>query len=115
MKDFIVALLVNGLLVYVLGLLLPGISINSFFTAVCVGFVMGVINYFVKPILATLTLPLTILTFGLFLLVLNGALVMLAGYIVDGFSINGMIPAILFAILFSMTNTMFGIPKVIGK
>lgn len=115
MKDFIVALLVNGLLVYVLDWILPGITIDSFFTAVWVGLVLGLINYFVKPILATLTLPLTILTFGLFLLVLNGGLVMLAGYIVNGFTVNGIIPAILFAILFSMTNTMFGVPKVIGK
>ncbi len=115
MRDFIVALLVNGLLVYVLGLLLPGIAIDTFFTAVWVGFVLGLINYFVKPILATLTLPLTILTFGLFLLVLNGGLVMLAGYLVNGFSVNGLISAILFAILFSMANTMFGVPKVIGK
>ncbi len=102
MKDFIVALLVNGLLVYVLDWILPGITIDSFFTAVWVGLVLGLINYFVKPILATLTLPLTILTFGLFLLVLNGGLVMLAGYLVSGFTVNGIIPAILFAILFSM-------------
>ncbi len=115
MKDFIVALLVNGLLVYVLDWILPGITIDSFFTAVWVGLVLGLINYFVKPILATLTLPLTILTFGLFLLVLNGGLVMLAGYLVNGFTVNGIIPAILFAILFSMANTMFGVPKVIGK
>lgn len=115
MKDFIVALLVNGLLVYVLDWILPGITIDSFFTAVWVGLVLGLINYFVKPILATLTLPLTILTFGLFLLVLNGGLVMLPVTSAQWIYGERHYTEDSFAILFSMANTMFGVPKVIGK
>lgn len=116
MKNFIVALLVNGLVVYLLAMLLPGIAVSGFVSAVLVGFVLGAINHIVKPILATLTMPLTILTFGLFLLVLNGLMVMLASYVLGNhFHVSGIITAILFSILLSMVNTMFGVPKVIGR
>lgn len=115
MVQFIISLLVNGLVVYVLANILPGVHVDGFSTAVLFGLVLGAINYFVKPILSTLTLPLTILTFGLFLLVLNGLMVMLASWVLNGFSVSGLIPAIFFSILLSMINTMFGVPGVIKR
>lgn len=113
MVKFIISLLVNGLVVYVLANILPGVHVANFTTAILFGLVLGAINYFVKPILTTLTLPITILSFGLFLLVLNGLMVMLASWALNGFSVSGLIPAIFFSILLSMVNTMFGVPKVV--
>lgn len=115
MKQFIISLLVNGLVVYILAKLLPGVHVNGYTSAVLFGLVLGVVNYFVKPILSTLTLPITILTFGLFLLVLNGAMVMLASWLLNGFQVDGLVWAMLFGILLSMVNTMFGVPDVIKK
>ncbi|OWY20813.1 phage holin family protein [Sphingobacteriales bacterium UPWRP_1] len=115
MKQFVISLLVNGLVVYVLAKLLPGVHVNGFISAVLFGLVLGVVNYFVKPILSMLTLPITILTFGLFLLILNGLMVMLASWLLDGFHVDGLVWAMLFGILLSMVNTMFGVPDVIKK
>ncbi len=76
--------------------------------AVVLAVVLGLLRVFVKPIIVLLTLPLTIFTLGLFLLVVNALLVMLAAYIVPGFMVAGFWSAFLFAIIVSLINLLFG-------
>jgi putative membrane protein len=72
-----------------------------------VGIVMGLINSLVRPILLVLTLPINIVTFGLFTLVINAFMVMLAGWIVPGFEVAGFWSALLFSLVISLLKMMF--------
>ena len=81
-----------------------GVSVSSAWSLIGFAIVLGIINWAVKPILTLLTLPITILTLGLFYLVLNGLLVWLASAFVPGFAISGFWTAIWFAIVLSIIN-----------
>jgi putative membrane protein len=86
--------------------ILPGVSVTlggAFIVAV----VLGVINMFIKPIIGLLTLPITILTLGIFSLVLNALFIMLADLLVSGFTVAGFWWALLFAVLLSLVNGFF--------
>lgn len=82
----------------------PGVTLTSFWTAILVALVLGIINVFLKPLLVLLTLPINILTLGLFTLVINALLVLLASSIVTGFSIDGFWTAVLFSIVLSVVS-----------
>ena len=69
---------------------------------------LGMVNFFVKPVLTLLTLPITILTLGLFLLVINGAMVLLVDWMLDGFYVDGWVWAIVFALVMSFFNLFVG-------
>ncbi len=84
--------------------LLPGVSIQSFGTALVTALVLGLINAVLRPILVVLTLPFTIITLGLFILVLNGLLVLLTSAIVTGFLVVNIWWAMLFSIVFSVIS-----------
>jgi len=84
--------------------LLPGVSIQSFGTALVTALVLGLINAVLRPILVVLTFPFTIITLGLFILVLNGLLVLLASAIVTGFLVVNIWWAMLFSIVFSVIS-----------
>ncbi len=73
----------------------PGFVVSSFYTAAIVALVLGVLNITIKPILIILTLPLNIITLGLFTLVINAALLWFVSTFVSGFTVNGFIPAFL--------------------
>ena len=107
MTRLITSLLINGALVYAGAYLLDGVHVDGFITAVIAGAVLGILNWLVKPVLQFLTLPITILTLGLFLLVINGLMVLAADALVGGFAVNGLIPAILFSILLTVFNRFF--------
>jgi putative membrane protein len=77
--------------------------------ALVLAVVLGLINVFIKPIVFLLTLPLNILTLGIFSLVINALFVMIASYIVPGFAVFGFWPAFWFAIIFSLINALFGV------
>ncbi len=85
--------------------ILPGVSIDSFFVALVVAIVLGIVNAFIKPILLILTLPITILTFGLFLLVINALLVLLVELFIPGFVVDGFWWALLFSIIVSVVGS----------
>lgn len=87
--------------------LLPGVVVAGFVPALVLAVVLGAINAFIKPILVVLTLPVTVLTFGLFLFVINAVLIMLASFIVPGFSVDGFWWALLFAIVLTLVNAVF--------
>ena len=84
--------------------LLPGVSVQSFGTALVTALVLGLINALLRPILIVLTFPFTIITLGLFIFVLNGLLVLLTSAIVTGFSVMNIWWAILFSIVFSIVS-----------
>lgn len=105
---FILQWLVSGLAVIVTAYLLPGVQVENFFAALVTALVLGLVNAFLRPVLILLTLPLNILTLGLFTLVINALLVMLAATIVPGFSVQGFWSALLFGIVLAVISFALG-------
>lgn len=101
-------ILISMLAVILTAYLLPGISINSAWTAFFVAIVLGVINAFLRPFLLIITLPINILTLGLFTFVIMAFLVMLTSYIVPGFQVASFWWAMGFAIVFAIINSILG-------
>ncbi|MBT8204910.1 MAG: phage holin family protein [Eudoraea sp.] len=104
--NFILKLLLSALAVVVLANILPGVAVDSFLTAVIVAVVLSLLNFLVKPILIILTLPVTILTLGLFLLIINALIILLADFLIDGFSVSTIWWALLFSLLLSLLNSI---------
>lgn len=100
----VIKLFINTVAVLLAAYLLPGIEVVNTFTAFLVGIVIGLLNTFLKPFLVLLTLPITILTLGLFALVLNGLIVIITSYLVPGFIVGSLIDALLFSIILSFTS-----------
>ena len=104
--QLLITWLVSAAAVWLSAQLIPGVHIASFGTAMVAAIVLGLVNALVRPILLLLTLPITFLTLGLFLLVVNAATVGLAAYLVDGFSINGFLPALLFSLVLTCVTSL---------
>ena len=102
----IVRLLVTAILVTLIANFMEGVSVDSFATSIVVAIVLGLLNLFVKPILVLFTLPVTLVTFGLFLLVINALLILLCNNLVNGFSVANFWYALLFSILLSLGQTL---------
>lgn len=103
----IVRILISAVAVYVASLFIPGISVTGgVSTYLVVAIVLGLLNAFVKPILTILTIPITILTLGLFLIVINVLMVYLADYLVPGFNVSGIIAALLFSLVVSIVTSL---------
>lgn len=96
--------LLNAVALLIVAYLLPGISVVGFGSALIAALVLGLLNMLVKPVLVLLTLPITIVTLGLFLLVLNALLFWLAGSILRGFQVNGFWWAVAGALLYSIIS-----------
>ena len=101
----IVNIILTALLVFVLAYLLPGVDVEGYLTAVIVAVVLGLLNFTVKPLLIILTLPITVFTLGLFLLVINALMIILASYVVPGFFVDGFWWALLYSILLSIGSS----------
>lgn len=104
--NVILKLLLNALAVFILAYLLNGVEVNGYLGAIFVAVVLAILNLFVKPILIIFTLPVTILTLGLFLLVINALIILLADKLVEGFSVSSFWTAILFSILLSILQSI---------
>lgn len=107
-QSFLVKILLGGISVLIAEFLLPGVHIDDFMTGFILAAVFILINLTLKPILILLTLPLTLITFGLFLLVINALVVLLADHFIDGFRVDGFWWAVLFAIVLSLINSLLG-------
>jgi putative membrane protein len=105
---FLISILLNGLLVYFASWLLSGVHVSSFFIAIIAGLALGIVNLFIKPIITFLTLPITIITLGLFLFVINGAMVLFVDGLVIGFSVDGLTWAIIFSVVLAFLNLLIG-------
>jgi putative membrane protein len=102
----ILTILVSSLAVFFSAYILPGVYLDGFPTAILVAVVLGLLNSFVKPILVLLTIPVTIFTFGLFLLVINAFMILIADNLLDGFSVNGFWTALLFSIIVTLVTAI---------
>ncbi len=109
---FILRMLLSALAVVVLSKILPHVSVDTYLTAFLVAVVLSLLNFIVKPMLIILTLPVTIITFGLFLLVINALIILMADYFIDGFSVDGLLWALLFSLLLSfLQSVLFSLLK----
>ena len=105
--DILIRLVISKLAVFVAAYILPGISLEGgFTTALVVAIVLGLVNTFIRPILLVLTIPLNILTLGLFTFVIMALMVMLVSALVPGFVVDGFWWAMAFAIIFSLINAI---------
>ena len=102
--NLFIYLIVNGLAVFITGYLLPGVVLKNFFTAVVVAVVLGIVNTLIKPLLIIFTLPLNILTLGLFTFVINGLVILLTSSLVPGFSVQNLWTAIIFSLVLSIVG-----------
>jgi len=101
MTIIIVQILILAAAVLLTSYLLPGIHIKNFWSALIVAIVLALLNTFVKPVMEYVSLPFTILTFGLFVFVVNALIIMLAGTIVKSFIVKGFWWALIFSIILS--------------
>ncbi len=102
--NLILVWILNAVALLVVAYILPGITVASFGSALIAALVLGLLNMLVKPVLVLLTLPITIVTLGLFLVVLNALLFWLAGSILRGFQVGGFWWAVGGAILYSIIS-----------
>ena len=102
----ILKLLLTAVAVMILAYILPGVEVASYWAALILAIVLGLLRLIVKPILVFLTFPITIVTLGLFLLVINAAIILLADYLVDGFAVRNFWWAFAFSILLSILQSI---------
>lgn len=102
MTGLVIRWLLNALALGITAVLIPGIRVSGVGALLVAALVIGLINALVKPLLVILTLPVTILTLGLFLLILNGLLFWLAAAIVPGFDVDGFLAALLGALVMAV-------------
>lgn len=105
--NLLIRIFLSGLAVFIAAYILPGVVVDNFVTAIIVGIVLGIINAFVKPVLVILTLPITILTLGVFYFILNALLILLVASFVPGFSVASFWWAILFGLVVSVVSWFF--------
>ena len=101
---FILRLLLTAVAAYAAAWLLPGVEITDAKTAIIVALVLALLNALIKPILILLTLPVTIVTMGLFLLVINILIIKWTDSLVGGFTVNGWFSALLFSLIVSLVT-----------
>ncbi len=105
----LISLLLNTLALLITAYLVPGFKVDSITSAILAAIVLGLINTFIKPVLLFLTLPLTVITLGLFIFVVNAIVLRLTSLFVPGFLVDGWAPAILGAIVLSVASTILSL------
>jgi putative membrane protein len=108
---FIIKILGTALAVYLASRWVNGILVDDFWTAILVAFVLGILNAIVKPILQLISIPLIILTLGLFLVVINAVLLILCSEIVPHFTVDGFWPAVWGSLIISIVSYFLDPPK----
>ena len=103
---FILKFLLTAVITYLLAEFLPGSHIEGFTDAILLVIVLAILNAVLKPILKLLGLPITVLTLGLFLLVINAAIVMIADALLSGFAVDGFLSALLFSVVLSVVTSV---------
>jgi|SRR5699024_2747779 len=107
MINLIVSLLVNAVVLLILGYLLKGVELKSFGSAIWVAILLALINTFVRPVVLFFTIPLSIITFGLFILVVNALMLMLVDALSDGIEIKSFWWALLTSLILAVLNLGF--------
>jgi putative membrane protein len=107
MTKFLLRLLISSVAVLLVASVLKGIHVDGFTNALIVAAILAVLNALLKPMLILLTIPVTVMTFGLFLLVINTIIILIADWMVPAIHIDGFWWAMLFSILLSIVNSVF--------
>lgn len=108
MLSFIIKFIITAVLVFGLAQLLPGVQLGGIGSAAILLIVLGILNAVVKPILSILSFPITVLTLGLFALVINVIIIFLADYLMTSFNVHGFLNALLFSIGLAVANAVVG-------
>jgi len=104
MKGFLFRLLITALGLWLAATIVPGVAIKGWGALLAAALVLGIVNAVIRPVILVLTLPLTVLTLGLFILVVNGISLYLVAWLVPGFSLSGLGAAILASIVVGLTG-----------
>lgn len=102
-------LVISTLAVLVAANILDGVTVETTTTAVVVAIVLGILNTFVRPVLQILALPITILTLGIFYIIVNVFMVYIAEFLIGGFAVDGFLTALLFSIIVSLVSSLLGL------
>jgi putative membrane protein len=105
--NLIIRFLLSGLAVVLTAYLLPGVRVTDYWAALIVAVLISIVSVFVKPILILFTIPITVLTLGLFLLVINALMILLVDYFVVDFYVEGFWWALAFSLIMSVFNSLF--------
>jgi putative membrane protein len=106
---FLIRLILNALALLIVSTVIPGIEVQGLFSALAAAFFLGVVNAVVRPVILILTLPLTIITLGLFIPLLNAALLKLVSFMIPGFEVHGFWSAVFGAILISLISGLLNL------
>ncbi|WPR72750.1 phage holin family protein [Flavobacterium sp. NG2] len=109
----LIRMFITAILVVILSHVMKGVHVAGFTTALIVAFVLSLLNVFVKPVILIFTLPITVLTLGLFLLCINAIMILLCSAIVGGFYVDGFLIALLFSIILSVSQSLMF--AILGK
>lgn len=104
--NILVKIILSSIGVVIASYLLPGVVVDSFMTAIIIAVILSVLNVTVKPLLIVLTIPLTVVTLGLFLLVINALIVLLADSLISGFQVYNFWWALIFSLVLSIINSL---------
>lgn len=105
--NFFIKLILSAIAVLLTAWLLPGVDVEGIWVAILVAAVLALLNAIVKPILVILTIPITIFTLGIFLLVINAIIILIANAIISGFNVDGFWWALLFSIILAVFSSLF--------
>ena len=109
---FIMRIIVTSIVAFGLSKIMSSIHVDDFWTAIVLAIVLALLNALLKPVLILFTLPFTLLTFGLFLFVINAAIILIADNLVDGFQVDGFWGAVWFSLWLSIfTSILYKEPK----
>jgi putative membrane protein len=106
MDSFLFKLIVNAAAVFITAYLLKGVTVKNFFTAIITALLIGVVNAVLKPIFIFLTIPVTIITLGLFLLVIDALMILLVDKALAGFKVKNFWWALIFSVVLSLVNSL---------
>jgi putative membrane protein len=106
MKKWLLQSILSAVAVLFTAQILPGVEVSGIVDALLVALVLSFLNTFLKPVLLILTIPVTLLTFGLFLLVINAIIIVVADALLDGFNVDGFGWALLFSLILSVINAL---------
>jgi putative membrane protein len=101
--------LLNAIALIIVAKVVPGVTVQGVSAALVAALVLGLVNALIRPILVLLTLPVTILTLGLFLLVINGALFWAVSALLNGFHVDGLLAGVLGALLYSVLTALLSL------
>jgi len=104
MPGFLIRMLISAMGLWIASALVPGVEITGMGTLVAAAFLLGIVNAVVRPLIVILTLPITIVTLGLFLLVINAAMLGLVAWLLDGFMLDGFLAAVAGSLVVSATG-----------